>query len=223
MGLAPRRGQAYLVGMSRLLVIDGHPDSQAFTSRLAEAYAAAASAHLPVARLALRELTFDPILHRGYAAPQPLEPDLQRAQAAITAARHVAWFFPTWWNAPPALVKGFLDRVLLPGYAFKYDEGSPLPKKLLRGRSARFVTSMDSPWIWHQVVGRRALHTQFERSTLAFCGFSPVKSDTFYSARKMTDRDREQALARMRKVGAKDALRALATPRNSDEASAAAA
>lgn len=206
-----------------LLVVDGHPDGQAFTAQLAAAYAEAAAAHLPVARLALRELAFDPILHRGYAAPQPLEPDLVRAQEAIRAARHVAWFFPCWWNAPPALVKGFLDRALLPGFAFRYDPQHALPQKLLKGRSARFVTSMDSPWLWHRLVGGMALHTQFERSTLAFCGFAPVRRDTFYSARKMTEEARAKTLAKMRKVGAKDALRALATPRSSDAAPAAAA
>jgi NAD(P)H dehydrogenase (quinone) len=208
--------------MSRILVIDGHPDSKSLTHDLSAAYQAGAGQHLEVARLELRELRFDPILRRGYAEPQPLEPDLQRAQAAILAAQHVAWFFPCWWNAPPALVKGFLDRVLLPGFAFRYGD-SALPEKLLAGRSARFVTSMDSPWIWHVLVNRSALHVQFERSTLKFCGFSPVRSNTFYSARKMSAQDRERATEKMRKVGAEDALRALATPRSSAAVSAAAA
>ena len=208
--------------MSRLLVINGHPDSKSLSYDLSAAYQEGAAAHLEVARLDLRELRFDPILHRGYAEPQPLEPDLQRAQAAIQAAQHVAWFFPTWWNAPPALVKGFLDRVLLPGFAFRYGK-SALPEKLLAGRSARFVTSMDSPRFWHVLFNGSALHVQFQRSTLKFCGFSPVRSDTFYSARQMTAEDRERAMARMRKVGAKDALKALSTPRSSAAVSAAAA
>ena len=67
-------------------------------------------------------------------APQPLEPDLEAAAAAITAAHHVAWFFPCWWNAPPALVKGFIDRVFTPGFAFRYTAESALPQKLLAGR-----------------------------------------------------------------------------------------
>jgi NAD(P)H dehydrogenase (quinone) len=209
--------------MSRLLVIDGHPDSKSLTHELSAAYQAGAEPHLEVARLALRELRFDPILHHGYAKPQALEPDLQRAQAAIKAAQHVAWFFPCWWNAPPALVKGFLDRVLLPGFAFRFVEGKALQEKLLAGRSARFVTSMDSPRFWHWLVNRSALQVQFKRSTLGFCGFSPVRGDTFYSARTLTKEARARAMEKMRKAGAKDALRALATPRSGAEASAAAA
>jgi NAD(P)H dehydrogenase (quinone) len=193
--------------MSRLLVIDGHPDTGTLTNELCTTYQAAAAAHLEVTRLNLRDLTFDLVLHRGYAEPQPLEPDLQAAAAAIVAAEHVAWFFPCWWNAPPALVKGFLDRVLTPGFAFRYDGKHALPQKLLTGRSARFVTSMDSPWIWHRLVNRSALHVQFLRSTLAFVGFGPLRSDTFYNSRKLDAKGRDRARDRMRKVGAQDARR----------------
>lgn len=211
--------------MSRLLVIHGHPDAKSFSTELATAYEAGAQAHTSVARLELHALAFDLVLHRGYAEPQPLEPDLQRATEAIRAARHVAWFFPCWWNAAPALVKGFIDRVFLPGFAFRYDADKALPVKLLKGRSARLVTSMDSPWIWHKLMNRSALHVQFERSTLGFSGFAPIQRDTFYSARKMSAEDRERALARMRKVGARDARKAAAAeaPRDRDAASAAAA
>lgn len=216
--------------MSRLLIINGHPDGDpddaCLTNALCDAYEAAARAaagDAEVARLDLRALRFDPILHRGYAAPQPLEPDLARAAAAIVAATHVTWFFPSWWNAPPALMKGFLDRVLTPGFAFRYNKEKALPEKLLAGRSARFVTSMDSPWLWHVLVNGSALHVQFRRSTLGFCGFSPVRGDTFYSARKMTPAARERAVQKMRKVATRDALTALATPRSAGAAPAAAA
>jgi NAD(P)H dehydrogenase (quinone) len=216
--------------MPRLLIINGHPDGNpddgSLTNALCDAYEEAARAKAgdaEVTRIDLRALRFDPILHRGYAAPQPLEPDLARAAAAIVAARHVTWFYPCWWNAPPALVKGFLDRVLTPGFAFRYDEAKALPEKLLTGRSARFVTSMDSPWLWHVLVNGSALHVQLRRSTLGFCGFSPVRGNTFYSARKMTAADRERALGKMRKVAARDALTALSRPRSSAVAPAVAA
>lgn len=191
--------------MAHLLIFDGHPDPSSFTAALAAAYEAGARPHTSVERLALRELTFDPILHRGYAAPQPLEPDLQRATAAIAAARHVTWLYPSWWNAPPALVKGFLDRVLLPGFAFRYDQEHALPVKLLAGRSGRLVTSMDSPRWWHLLVNRSALHHQFLRSTLGFVGFSPVSCETIYDARKLGPGGRQKLLERLGRLGALDA------------------
>ena len=63
------------------------------------------------------------------------------AQEKLQRAAHVAWFFPTWWGAPPALVKGFIDRAFLPGFAFKNRPGNGLPETLLKGRSSRVVTS----------------------------------------------------------------------------------
>lgn len=202
--------------MPAVLLIHGHPDGrfdgrpgpETLTDALCDAYQAGAAAHAEVTRLELRQLSFDPILHRGYAATQPLEPDLAAAAAAITAAHHVTWFFPCWWNAPPALVKGFIDRVFTPGFAFRYTPESALPQKLLAGRSARLVTSMDSPWWWHRLVNRSALHVQFLRSTLGFVGFAPLRSSTVYGARTLTAKARARAIEQARQAGRRDALAA---------------
>ncbi len=203
-----------------MLLIDGHPDGESFTRALCDAYQEGAREHATVARLDLRALAFDPILHRGYAAPQSLEPDLEAAARELVAAQHVTWFYPSWWNAPPALVKGFVDRVFTPGFAFRYTSESALPQKLLSGRSARLVTSMDSPWWWHHLVNRSALHVQFLRSTLAFVGFSPRASTTLYSARTLDAEARAEALAKLRRLGAKDAARVVVRKARGEHAAA---
>ena len=81
----------------------------------------------------------------GYAQIQPLEPDLLDAQASITWAQHLVWVYPIWWGGLPALLKGFLDRIFLPGFAFKYRPNSALWDRLLTGRSAELLVTMDSP------------------------------------------------------------------------------
>jgi len=91
------------------------------------------------------------------------------------------------------LVKGFIDRLFTPGFAFRYRKGQ-LPEKLLGGRSARFVTSMDGPNVWYTLVQRRALHTAFVSSTLGFVGFAPVRATTFYGLGRMDQRSRARAL-----------------------------
>jgi outer membrane protein TolC len=68
----------------RILVILGHPRTASFCGALADAYAEGAKAGGHEVRvISLGSLSFDPILHNGYAAVQPLEPDLVAAQAAI--------------------------------------------------------------------------------------------------------------------------------------------
>lgn len=105
----------------RVLVVLGHPSSESFCAALTESYVEAArSASHDVRVLRLDALSFDPVLRRGYRQVQPLGPDLLRAQADITWAEHLVFIYPIWWGGIPALMKGFFDRVFLPGFAFQY-------------------------------------------------------------------------------------------------------
>src|SRR5690606_33999396 len=144
---------------------------------------------------------------------QSLEPDLIAARAAIEAADHVAWFFPTWWAGPPALVKGFVDRTFLSGWAFRYREKNPLPEGLLRGRSARLVTTMDSPGFWYTLWHRRAVHRSMINATLKFVGFGPVTSTTLYRVRERSPAVLEQWIQRLEGIGREDGRQLVARRR----------
>lgn len=198
--------------MTNILIVDGHPDPESLTSALAQSYAdGARGTGADVRVLALRELDFDLVLHRGFREGQPLEPDLEVALAAMRDARHVVFAFPTWWAAPPALVKGFVDRAFLPGIAFEFEHGKALPTGFFRGRSARLMTTMDSPQVWYWWKHGRSVHHAFIAATLDFVGFGPVKERTVYGVRTLTEKDRARALDRARADGAADAERVAAT------------
>ncbi|WP_051243382.1 NAD(P)H-dependent oxidoreductase [Azohydromonas australica] len=165
------------MGSKQVLVISAHSPSGSFGAALAEAYAQRArrEGH-DVELLCLERLRFDPVLHEGYRHVQALEPDLQRAQQAIHRAQHLVFVYPIWWGSVPALLKGFLDRVLLPGFAFKYRPGKSFPDKLLAGRTAHIVATMDTPpWYFRWIYGAPGLR-QMQKNTLAFCGIAPVKT-----------------------------------------------
>ncbi|MCB9641369.1 MAG: NAD(P)H-dependent oxidoreductase, partial [Myxococcales bacterium] len=151
------------------------------------------------------ELRFDPVLRGGFRKGQALEPDLEEARTAILAARHVVWVYPTWWGHWPALLKGFIDRVFLPGWAFAYQENSPLPKPLLAGRSTRILTTMDSPWWWYRLMHGRAGHRSMKQATLQFVGLSPVKEGTLYRCRELGEKERDAWLEKVKKMADKDA------------------
>jgi len=160
----------------KILIILGHPLRDSFCGAIAEQYLQGAkSAGHDVELVALGELRFDPILHRGYRNIQELEPDLQDAQEKITSAKHLVFVYPTWWGTMPALLKGFIDRTFLPGYAFKYRSGSKLWDKLLKGKSAHLLVTMDTPPWYFRWIYRMPGHNEMKRTVLEFCGVHPVK------------------------------------------------
>jgi putative NADPH-quinone reductase len=164
----------------RILLILGHPSSNSFCAALAERYAQSAlGAGHEVRQLFLGKMDFDPILREGYRQVQPLEADLRNAQADILWAEHLTLVYPIWWGGIPALLKGFFDRVFLPGFAFKYREGKAFPDKLLQGRSAHLLVTMDTPpWYYRWIYRMPGLH-QVRKTTLEFCGIKPGKTLTF--------------------------------------------
>jgi NAD(P)H dehydrogenase (quinone) len=182
--------------MPNALVLLGHADDSSFNAALAEAYTDAFRAAGGAATLVrLADLAFDPVLRHGHHEAQPLEPDLLALRDAFEAADHVAWFFPTYWASPPAIVRAVVDRLFLPGWAFRYEKGRELPLGLLAGRSARVVTTMDSPGFWYALSHNRAIHGAFVAGTLRFVGFAPVRTRAIYRLRDL-DRPAREALLR---------------------------
>ena len=119
-------------------------------------------------------------------------------QQAITWAEHLVFVFPMWWGGLPALLKGFFDRVFLPGFAFKYRPGKAFPEQLLRGRSADLLVTMDTPpWYYRWVYAMPGLH-QMRRTTLAFCGIRPKKTLTFGPMLGSTAPQRDAWLGKVR-------------------------
>src|SRR5215468_10574011 len=87
-------------------------------------------------RLHVGDMTFNPNVVAGSPRNQPTEPSIAEAMELLEWADHIVFVFPTWWGTMPAALKGFLDRVLMPGFAFEEHEDGPGWTKLLTGRSA---------------------------------------------------------------------------------------
>ncbi|TGL24928.1 flavodoxin family protein [Leptospira bourretii] len=175
-----------------ILVILGHPNPNSLCAHLAETYVNSAkqSGHT-VNYLKLADLSFDYNLHMGHKkdSPQTLEPDLIRSQKLITDANHLVFVFPSWWASMPAILKAWIDRVFLPGFSFKYRKNSPLPEKLLLGKTARIFVTMDAPSWYYKWFNKSPGVQLLKFGTLEFCGVSPVKVSVFaqVGTRKQSD------------------------------------
>lgn len=186
----------------RILVILGHPSNESLCSALAGSYVEGASAAgNEVQLISLASLVFDPVLHNGYASIQELEPDLKSAQAAIYWAQHIVFVYPNWWGGMPALLKGFIDRVFLPGFAFKYREGSRFWDRLLSGRTAQLFVTMDTPPWYFRWVYRMPGHNQMKRTILEFSGIKPVTITSIGPVRGSSHKKRQQWLRQTMTAG----------------------
>lgn len=190
--------------MKKILIILGHPVKDTFSGQLFENYKQGAlSSGAEVKELVLRDLKFELNFSSGYRGSQELEPDLVKAQELITWAEHLVLIYPNWWSTFPALLKGFIDRTFLPGFAFKYRKGSLLWDKLLTGRSARLIITMDTPPWYYWLVYRRPGHNAMKRGILEFCGIRPVKITTIGSLKISSEQKRQQWLHKVKALGRK--------------------
>ncbi len=190
--------------MKRILIINGHPNGKSYCQALAETYKNAASSKgNHVVLLNLSELTFDLNLSFGYSQRMELEPDLVLAQEKISWAQHIVIVHTVWWGSVPALLKGFFDRVLLPGYAFKYRKDSILWDKLLSGKTARVIYTTDTPvWYYTLFYGAPSVR-QVKSRVLEFCGIKPVKVTGIGPIRRSSQEFREKWLEKVKDLGEK--------------------
>ena len=188
--------------MKRLLVINGNPKEKSLCKALSESYAAGASSSgFHVDLIHLGDASFDPILKSGYESKQELESSLKEIKEKILASDHIVLVYPIWWGSVPAVLKGVLDRIFLPGFAFKYDKGDFLPKRLLKGRTARIIVTMDTPiWYYKLIYGSPATK-MMKKTVLEFCGISPVKVTEFGAVLKSSENKRQKWIAKVNKQG----------------------
>lgn len=162
--------------MKKILIINGHPNKDSFNFGIAKAYQdGALQSGAEVKEIVIADLNFNPNLLFGYQKRMELEPDLVKAWEKIQWADHLVWIHPVWWAGLPAITKGFIDRLFLPGFAFKYRENSVWWDKLLKGKTAHIITTLDQPGLYYRFFFGRPSVNQLRKSVLEFCGVKPVK------------------------------------------------
>jgi putative NADPH-quinone reductase len=190
--------------MKNILIINGHPNENSFCHSLAQTYfKGAISQGNQVVLLNLNELKFNLNLTNGYSKSTDLEPDLVLAQEKIKWAQHIVIIHPVWWGSVPALLKGFFDRTLLPGFAFKYRENSPLWDKLLSRKTGRIIYTADTPiWLYHYFFKAPSVN-QVKKRTLQFCGINPVEVTAIAPIRKSSSEFKNKWLEKIMLLGEK--------------------
>lgn len=187
--------------MKKIVIINGHPDKESFCHALHQSYrkGALAKGH-EIKEIILSDMIFNPNLACGYRKRTDLEPDLLDAWEHIKWADHIVWIYPNWWGTFPAILKGFIDRLLLPNMAYEYQEKSAFPKPLLKGKTSEIISTMDTPvwyykWIYKNIGGRI-----LRKNVGAFCGIKNKRTTYLAVIKESTPEKRTQWLNKIEKL-----------------------
>jgi putative NADPH-quinone reductase len=190
--------------MKNILILDGHPDpcDARLVHALAQAYrqgAEQAGHAIQVIRLA--DLTF-PLLRSqaDYEKGEPVDA-VRNCQHLMEWATHVVIFYPLWLGSMPALLKGLLEQMLRPGFAFSTLKLGRWRVKFMSGKSARVVVTMGMPGLFYRWYFRAHSLRSVQRNILRFVGFRRVRSTIIGSAGSMTREQREAWLQNLRDLG----------------------
>lgn len=141
--------------------------------------------------LDLYQMNFDPVLkpdEHYTSGDKNVTPENKKIQELIGNEQNFIFIYPTWWNNLPAILKGFIDRIFTPGFAFKYKNGRPLP--LLSGNAIVFTTT-GAPWLYAKLFSKRRSTKVLTSDALKFCG---IRSKVFIlgNAGKLNDARKEK-------------------------------
>ena len=167
-----------------ILVVLAHPDPGSFNHALADAAARAAKrAGHDVLLHDLYAERFDPILRSPKTPGDATLPDwLRRHCEEVAAADGIVIVHPNWWGQPPAILTGWIDRVMRPGVAYEFrdgDQGEGIPVGLLRARTALVLnTSNTRPERERDTFGD-PLDAIWRRCVFDLCGVKDLRRRTY--------------------------------------------
>ena len=188
--------------MAKIMVVVGHPQHNTFCEALGKAYAAGAQrAGHEVTLFLLSQINFDPVLREGYRKEQPLEPDLKLAYAALAACDHLVIVFPLWCGDMPALLKGFIERLLQPDLIARQSTENAMDWHIFHDKSARIVMTMAMPVSIYRWFYRGHALKLLTRNILHFIGIKPVRHTLYGMIASSKPAQRESWLAEMQVLG----------------------
>ncbi|HXR04676.1 MAG TPA: NAD(P)H-dependent oxidoreductase [Verrucomicrobiae bacterium] len=132
-----------------------------------------------------------------------LEPVVARHCEEIANADGIIIVHPNWWGMPPAILKGWIDRVLRMEVAYRFvagDNGEGVPQGLLRARSAIVFNTANTPEDRERKVFGDPLETLWKKCVFDLCGVKNVERRTFSVVVTSTPEQRAQWLTEVREI-----------------------
>jgi putative NADPH-quinone reductase len=179
----------------KILVLLGHPESGSFNHSLAETVVATLErgGHNVVFH-DLQAEGFDPMMTAAeIPTDAPLEPEIARHCEELAAAEGIVVVHPNWWGQLPAILKGWIDRVVRPGVAYRFlegDSGEGIPEGLLKVKTAIVLNTSNTELERELEAFGDPLEGLWARCVFGLCGVEDVRRRNFGVIVTSTDEER---------------------------------
>jgi len=188
-----------------ILVILAHPDKHSFNHAVAAAAVEMLqkNAHEVTFHDLYRE-KFDPILPTEEIQKDvPLPAAIQKHCDEISSADGIIIIHPNWWGQPPAILKGWIDRVLRPGVAYEFlenDRGEGVPVGLLKAERAVVFNTSNTATEREQLVFGDPLEAIWRKCIFQLCGIRDFNRKVFNIIVVSSDEQRKSWLQEVRQL-----------------------
>ena len=188
----------------KVLVVYAHPNPDSFNHAILESFTKGLEHGGNTFEITdLYAIKFNPSLKpEDFAqfAGKPMPQDVLDQQAKVTQADGLAFIFPIWWFSCPAILKGWIDRVLSRGYAYKFTEAGPV--SLLKNKKALLINTTGGPEQEYKASGKGDTIKDLYREIFSeACGIPNVEHVFFYFIDHVDDETRKKYLEQVYHLG----------------------
>lgn len=192
----------------RVLVVFNHPYEGSFCNALLNSVMnGLTSANHDIDLIHLDKDNFDPVMRakdlQAFAlaraepekAQQRLDPQVLQYKLRIEQADHIVFIFPVWWELMPALMKGFIDKVIFPGIAYQYkDTGLGMYSLLDNLKGVTMITTMNTPSFAYRLLFGNAIKKAMLLGTFWKIGVKNRKWINYAQVKPASDKKRSRWL-----------------------------
>ncbi|HOF11974.1 MAG TPA: NAD(P)H-dependent oxidoreductase [Treponemataceae bacterium] len=126
-----------------------------------------------------------------------VDPKVGEYQEKLMRAEEIIIITPIWWGMPPAILKGFFDKVFLPHWAYETAASGLLQGKLTHIKKATVISTMNSPQFYYNLFLKSPLKNSMILGTLKSCGVQNIKWISFPNVLKQKQEIREKWLNKL--------------------------
>ena len=149
---------------------------------------------------------FDPVMRtadlKAFTLGEPVDPQVLEYRERLSAADHLIFIFPVWWELMPAMTKGFIDKVIFPGVAYDYDKSGRFPrmvKRFGRLKSITLITTMNTPSFMYRLIFGNAVKRALFTGTFWKMGYKNRKWINLSMVKFVSPEKRTRWLAQLEK------------------------